>query len=67
MIRAKLKFIEDASEKTVLVNLECVPSLGEQISYQELFLKGEVRKIYHELIHLGIENRLVHTLVVEIA
>lgn len=66
MIRAKLKFINHDGEKIIHVDLGCAPSLGERIHVQEEFLNGEVRRMYHEIIRIGIENRLVHILVIEL-
>lgn len=66
MIRAKLKFINHNVENIIQVDLNCVPNLGERIYVQELFFNGEVRRMYHEIIRIGIENRLVHILVIEL-
>lgn len=66
MIKAKIEFIRDEFKKIIQVDLGCVPSLGDKIWIQDDSIQGEVRRMSHEIVRLGIENRLVHILVIEV-
>jgi hypothetical protein len=48
-----------------IAELSCVPIKGDRFSDTNINISGEIFKIEHETMKMGLEQRTVHTLVVK--